>query len=187
MESESDPAVVLSVCLPVAALACRLGVRWFLIKTGRGADRSMDITNGLFAVTFLGTRIVVYAAGLLQLLRIVFFSSMPEGGTVLDTLTQCSRQELHVEEGEHEANEFQTEARGNADAPWIGCETAQRMIYGVAALLVAGQGLNLVWGAKIVRMATKGAAAKTQLEDEEDETTDHSGGDEAGAETKKTA
>jgi hypothetical protein len=36
-------------------------------------------------------------------------------------------------------------------------------------------------------MATKGAAAKTQLEDEEDETTDHSGGDEAGAETKKTA
>ena len=49
------------------------------------------------------------------------------------------------------------------------------MIYGVAALLVAGQGLNLVWGAKIVQMVTKGAATKTQLEDEEDETIDHSG------------
>ena len=53
------------------------------------------------------------------MLHIVFFSSMPKGrgGTVLDILTQCNRQELHVEEGEHEANEFQTEARGNTDAP----------------------------------------------------------------------
>ena len=65
-----------------------LGVRWFLIKTGRGAERSMELSNVAFAATFFATRIVAYAAGLLELAAQVFLEG--EGGeSPLDALVQC--------------------------------------------------------------------------------------------------
>ena len=136
--------------------ARRLGARWFLIKTGRGADRAMDVANLLFAVSFIVTRIVIYAMGLVQLIWDLFLSG-PAGdqeGQVLESLPQCGTR-LMREEQEHELEQFQTETAKEHDASLFGCERAQQMIYGVVALLVAGQVLNLIWASQIVRMARK--------------------------------
>jgi hypothetical protein len=43
--------------------AVLLGIRWFLIKSGRGASSWMRWTNGAFALTFFATRLGVYGAG----------------------------------------------------------------------------------------------------------------------------
>lgn len=151
----------------------RLGVRWFLIKTGRGADRAMDITNMLFAVTFVATRIVVYATGLTQLLWdlvSIWATTDEEGEQWLVELPQCKTR--LTEEDEHEPEQFQTEAARDADASWIDCGRAQQSICGVVVLLVAGQVLNLIWARQIVRMARKSQRDAPEAKDRAREDTD---------------
>lgn len=133
-------------------------MRWFLIKTGRGAGRAMYTTNIVFAVKFIVTRVVVYAVGLVQLLRALFCdAALAEEEQVLDTLPHCRLRVL--EEEEHEADQFQIGVT-KEDTSLIGCERAQQMIYGVVALLLAGQGLNLIWANQIIRMASSKAKRK---------------------------
>ena len=68
-----------------------LGVRWLLIKSGRGATRAMAAANAAFALTFLATRGVVYGLGLAHLLRTfhagvappMAFATLPPGSEAL--------------------------------------------------------------------------------------------------------
>lgn len=130
-------------------------MRWFLIKTARGADRAMDVTNLIFASSFISTRVVIYFIGLTQLLQNLFFIIWPAADgeeQALDALPQCKTQLL--EEGRLEVEQVQTET-AKQDFASIGCERAQQLICGVVALLAAGQCLNLIWANQIIRMARK--------------------------------
>lgn len=132
-----------------------------MIKTGRGADRAMDITNMLFAVTFMATRIVIYATGLAQLLwDLVSIWATADGETWLVALPQCKMR--LTEEDEDELEQIQIDDTKDADAALIGCGGTQQMMCGVVVLLVAGQVLNLIWARQIVRMARKSQRNATE-------------------------
>ena len=45
-----------------------LNVRWYLLKSGRDKGRMIDAVQGLFALTFFATRIIIYSAGMIHLL-----------------------------------------------------------------------------------------------------------------------
>ena len=131
-------------------------MRWFLIKTARGADRAMNVTNLIFASSFISTRVVIYFVGLTHLLQNLFFIIWPAANgeeQALDALPQCKTQ--LPEEGQLEVEQVQTETTKEEDVASIGCERAQQMICGVVGLLVAGQFLNLIWANQIIRMARK--------------------------------
>ena len=61
-----------------------LNLRWFLIKAGHGATRAMSLTNNLFAATFFGCRIVLYAVWLPDL--IIHFRLGAAGGAPIGFL-----------------------------------------------------------------------------------------------------
>jgi hypothetical protein len=130
----------------------------------------MDITNVLFAVSFIMTRIFIYGMGLVQLIWDLFFSApaVDHEKQGLELLSQCKTRAVK-EEQEHQLEHFQSEAGKEHDAPLVGCARTQQMIYGVVALLVAGQVLNVIWASQIVRMARKtkgkGGGARSEQED----------------------
>jgi len=46
-----------------------LNVRWFLIKTGRGATQALQVVQQLFAMTFFVTRVLIYGMGTINLFQ----------------------------------------------------------------------------------------------------------------------
>jgi len=69
-----------------------LNVRWFLIHTGRGADKALTLTNLAFALSFFLVRVAVFWAGvyhLIMYLRPSLIATDPYGCPmwVLDTVT----------------------------------------------------------------------------------------------------
>eukprot|EP01043_Picozoa_sp_COSAG02_P055419 COSAG02_NODE_6420_length_3584_cov_12.288666_2_plen_134_part_00 len=130
----------------------------------------MDITNVLFAVLFIMTRIFIYGMGLVQLIWDLFFSAPAADHEKhgLELLPQCKTRLIRQEQ-EHNLEHVQSETGEEHDVSLIGCERTQQMIYVVVTLLVIGQVLNVIWASQIVRMARttkgKGRRAKAEYED----------------------
>lgn len=82
-------------------------------------------------------------AGLLDLLRAL----APPGSALPGALPHCTPA------GEEPLGGVAMTAVAVSSQP---CVWAQRLVFAVAALLVGGFGLNMVWAVKIVRMASGG-------------------------------